>query len=103
MQANGVNGNGHNKLRGGTPIYVSSEDKGAREIKSPPCAKRLDNGGWCVLVDAHEGACGGLPRRFGPEDSIWHRHRGRMVICGKVTGPDAVCTMQRGHFGTCKS
>jgi hypothetical protein len=31
-----------------------------------PCAKRLEHGGWCLLVDGHDGVCDGLPREYGP-------------------------------------
>lgn len=82
--------------------YLCIEDKGEREIPPPLCSRRLDNGGWCALADGHDGACEGPARRFGPEQSIWHRHRGRQTVCGNVTGPSTVCLMPRGHSGSCK-
>ncbi len=69
--------------------------------ENPPCAQRLDNGGWCVLDDKHQGSCEGVALQHGPKQSIWNRHKGRMIICGKVTGPATVCGKQRGHGGEC--
>jgi hypothetical protein len=89
------------KDRNGSNGHNSGTDFGLREETTAPCAARLDHGGWCVRPDKHLGACSGLPRAHGPVDNIWHRHRGQMIICGKVIGPGAVCLKQRGHGDKC--
>lgn len=94
--------NGHDKRQYGTTIFLSEEDKGDREATVVLCAKRLDNGGWCVLPDGHVEDCDGPARRHGPEPSLWHQHhRGCKVICGRVIGPSTICEKQRGHGGKC--
>ena len=91
--------NGHKYSRDLQGIAI---DKGAREEIAKPCCKRLENGGWCTGPIDHDGACWGPARVHGPIESIWDRHRGQMVICGKVVKDPVVCLMQRGHHGACK-
>jgi len=98
--SNGSNGHSNGHLHG--HVVYTGEDKGERTIPPIPCALRTDDGGWCILPDKHEGSCSSIARRYGPEDSIWHRHRGQQRICGKVTGPGSVCMYQKGHGGPCK-
>jgi hypothetical protein len=84
--------NGHSKK----PI-----DKGLRTEEPKLCGNRLPNNGWCQLINEHDGICDGLARPHGPIDSLWHRHRGQIKVCGKVTGPATMCSKQRGHSGVC--
>lgn len=94
--------NGHNGINGyarreNMIVVPSDDDAGARHIPPPPCARRLEHGGWCALVNGHDGACEGPPRKHGPLESLWHRHRGLKVPCDNKR-----CSLTRGHVGKCR-
>jgi len=92
--------NGKNGHPNGKTHFI--EDKGDHEARPKPCCERLDNGGWCSRIVGHDGPHDAMPRRHGPEVSIWHQHRGQKKICGKVVSPSTMCLFQRGHSGDCK-
>ena len=94
-----VSTNGHNGHNGkGTGV-----DLGLRVEVAKPCCNRLENGGWCSREAGHPGACDAMPRRHGPEESLWNFHRGQIRMCGKAISPSQICRYQRGHHGACEN